>query len=359
MLIISGENMKFAEQDDRQLHEREAAVLRAIVFEYITKGKPIGSRSFVQKYSFSVSPATMRNIMFDLESMGYLMQPHTSAGRIPTDRGYRFYVDSLLDSYEFVMKEQIKVREELLRKEVQLDKMFSSISKMLSLVSRYAGVVLTPKPDFTVVKHIDLIPLDNNEILFLLITRTGVILTRRVSVSANIIQDELYQHSKYLTGELCGYSLFEIRKDVFERLRLETMNDRSKEMALDIAQLALAETDDPDLFVDGIENLLHIPEMVEKDQLKSLLRLIEEKRLLKGIMERNLENEGINTFIGEEIEGADVSGCSIVTSSYKIGNKTVGVLGIIGPTRMDYEKIVPLVDYTGKVVSDFLTKMSK
>ncbi len=351
--------MKLAEHIDRPLDEREAAVLRAIVYEYITKGKPVGSRSFVQKYSFSLSPATMRNIMFDLEAMGYLMQPHTSAGRIPTDRGYRYYVDSLLDSYEFVMNEKLKVREELLRKELQLDKMFSSISKMLSLVSRYAGIVLTPKPDFTVVKYIDLVPLDNNEILFIMITRTGVILTKRVSVSASLLQDELYQHSRYLTSELCGYSLLEIRREVFERLREEAANNRHKEMALDIAQLALTEAEEADLFIDGIENLLHIPEMIEKDRLKSLLHLIEEKKLLREIMERALSREGINTLIGEEIGGERVSGCSIVTSSYKIDNKTVGVLGIIGPTRMDYEKIVPLVDYTGKVVSEFLTKMSK
>lgn len=351
--------MKIPENIDRPLDEREAAVLRAIVYEYITKGKPVGSRSFVQKYSFTISPATMRNIMFDLESLGYLTQPHTSAGRTPTDKGYRFYVDSLLDSYEFVMNEKLKVKEELLRRELQLDKMFSSISKMLSMVSRYAGVVLTPKPDFTVVKYIDLVPLDNNEILFILITRTGVVLTKRVTVSTSILQDELYQHSRYLSSELCGYSLNEIKKDVFDRLHDEAQKNRLKEMALDIAQLALSEAEEPDLFIDGLENLLHIPDMIEKDRLKSLLHLIEEKRILRDIMERNLVTEGVNTLIGEEITGAQVSGCSIVTSSYKIGNKSVGVLGVIGPTRMDYEKIVPLVDYTGKVVSDFLTKMSK
>jgi heat-inducible transcriptional repressor len=143
-----------ANGSQRPLNERECAVLSALVYEYITTGKPVGSRSFVQKYSFSISPATMRNIMFDLERMGYLMQPHTSAGRVPTDMGYRFYVDSLLDTYEFVMNEKVRVKEELIKREVQLDKMFSAVSKMLSLVSTYAGIVLTPKPDFTVVKRI-------------------------------------------------------------------------------------------------------------------------------------------------------------------------------------------------------------
>jgi heat-inducible transcriptional repressor len=344
---------------DKPLNEREIAVLQALVYEYITTGKPVGSRSFVQKYSFSVSPATMRNIMFDLEAGGFLMQPHTSAGRIPTDKGYRYYVDSLIDTYDFVMNEKLKVREELIKKELQLDRIFSSVSKMLSLVSNYAGVILTPKPDFTVVKYIELIPLDDNEIVFILITRTGVVLTRKVKVSTKVIQDEIRNYAKYLTGELCGFSLLDIRNEVFTRLRSEAMNDRHKEMALDIAQLALQENEEPDLFIDGIENLLHIPEMIEAEQLKKLLHLIEEKKVLKSIMERSMEKEGVSTLIGEEITESEVSGCSIVTSSYKMGNRKVGVLGIIGPTRMDYEKVVPLVDYTGKVVSDFLTRMSK
>lgn len=344
---------------EKPLSDREAAVLRAIVYEHITTGKPVGSRSFVQKYSFAVSPATMRNIMYDLEAAGYLTQPHTSAGRVPTDKGYRFYVDSLLDTYEYVMNEKLKIREELFEQELHLDRIFSSISKMLSLVSNYAGVVLTPKPDFTVVKHIELIPLDNNEILFILVTRTGMVLTRKVRVSSKIIQDEVRSYAKYLTAELCGYSLLDVKTEVFERLRSEAANDRHKQMALDIAQLALSQNEQPDLFVDGIENLLKIPEMIEAEQLKKLLRLMEEKRLLRNIMERNLEKEGVHTLIGGEIAEAEVSGCSIVSTSYKIGNKSVGVLGIIGPTRMDYEKVVPLVDYTGKVVSEFLTKMSK
>ncbi len=347
------------ERGGKQLNEREAAVLQALVHEYITTGKPVGSRSFVQKYSFTVSPATMRNIMFDLETGGFLMQPHTSAGRIPTDQGYRFYVDSLLDTYEFVMNEKLRVREDLIKKELQLDRIFSSVSKMLSLVSNYAGVILTPKADYTVVKHIELVPLDSNEIVFILITRTGMVLTKKVKVSTNLIQEDIRNYAKYLTNELCGFSLFNIRLDVFDRLRNEGINDRHKEMAIDIAQLALAETEESDLFIDGIENLLHIPEMIEADQLKKLLHLIEEKKVLRGIMERSLDKDGVYTLIGEEISESEVSGCSIVTSSYKMGNKKVGVLGIIGPTRMDYEKVVPLVDYTGKVVSDFLTKMSK
>ena len=197
--------------EQRNLHEREAEILKSLVHEFIITGKPVGSRSFVNKYSFSISPATMRNVMFDLEELGYLMQLHTSSGRVPTDKGYRFYVDSLLDSYEFVMTEKMRLREELLEREVQLDKMFASITRMLSLASTYAGIVLTPQSDFTVVKHIQLLPLDKNDIMFILVTRTGVVINKKVHISEDLSPDDLQRFSRYLTEELCGYSLFEIK----------------------------------------------------------------------------------------------------------------------------------------------------
>ncbi|TFH42943.1 MAG: heat-inducible transcription repressor HrcA [Chrysiogenales bacterium] len=344
----------------RPLDERETSILQAVVYEHISTGRPVGSRSFVQKYSFSISPATMRNVMFDLESMEFVKQPHTSAGRIPTDKGYRFYVNSLLDSYHFSLKDRvISVKEEAVRREVQLDKIFSLITRMLSSESRYAAIMLTPRFDFTVVKRIVLVPMDNNEVLFILVTRTGMVLTRKVMISSTVPQDELYDYSKYLTGELSGYSINEIRDTVFNRLRKEKAEGMNKEMALDIAQLAIADYEEPNLHVDGIENLLKIPEMVEEGRLQSLLSIIEEKNILRRILERALENEGVWTLIGEEIDEERVTGCSMVSTSYKIGNKLVGAIGVIGPTRMDYEKVVPLVDYTGRVVTELLTEVSK
>jgi heat-inducible transcriptional repressor len=348
-----------ADSGERPLNERESAILGALVYEYITSGKPVGSRSFVQKYSFSISPATMRNTMFDLERLGYLKSPHTSAGRIPTDKGYRYYVDSMIDTYDFLVNGKIKVKEEFIKREVQLDRIFESLTRTISLASKYAGVVLSPKPDFTVVKHIELVLLDNNEIMAIMVTRSGIVINKRVIISTNVTQDELYKCSKFLTSELGGYSLMEIKKGVIDGLRERLPKDEQSQMAMDIAQLALAESEEPDIYVDGVENLLHIPEMIESERLRSLLHLIEEKKVLRKIMEKTMESEGVYTLIGEEIREAEVSGCSIVSTSYKIGNKNVGVVGIIGPTRMDYEKVVPLIDYTGKLFSDFLTKMSR
>ena len=348
--------MKKRLPEDRLLDERESAILNAIVYEYILTGKPVGSRSFVQKYSFSLSPATMRNIMFDLERMNFLMQPHTSSGRVPTDKGYRYYVNSLLDSYH---SQEMTIDEKILQKEVQLDKIFESIIKMLSSNSNYAGIMLSPKSDFTVVKLIELIQLESNEVLLITITRTGMILTRKVGLSVKVTQDQLSEYSRFLTNELCGYSLHDIRERIFDDLRLDKISLSNRELALDIAEIAFNETEHSSINIDGIENLLKIPEMVEEKRLNSLLSIIEEKNILKNILESHIDNEGVKILIGEEIDNEKVTGCSLVASSYKIGNTPVGAVGVFGPTRMDYEKVVPLVDYTGKAVTSLLTKMSK
>lgn len=341
------------------LSDRESSVLKAIVYEFIETGKPVGSRSFVQKYSFSISPATMRNIMFDLEKYGYLKQPHTSAGRIPTDFGYRYYVDSLMQTYESSYDSEMSIKEDVLRREIQLDKMFVSIAKMLANVSKYAGIVLTPRADFTVVKYIELVLLDTNEVLTVFVSRTGMILNKRVSVSEALTQDNLHSYSKFLTSELSGYSFKRIKESLLDSIRERLNNSTEYMIAVDIAELSLSNCGEQDIYIEGIENILHIPEMLVDDRLKSFLYLIEDKNNLKNIINQFYENDGIITMIGEEIPDANVVDCSLITSSYKIGNNNVGALGIFGPTRMDYKKNLPLLDYTSKAVTTLLNKMSK
>lgn len=218
--------------------------------------------------------------------------------------------------------------------------------------------MLTPQPDFAVVKRIELVLLDNNEVLIIIIARTGMVMTKKVNLSMNVTQDELYEFSRFLTAELSGYSIHDIKDNVLERLRVDCGAEIKQGVALDIAQLAISETREPGLNMDGIENLLKIPEMVQEERLNSLLNIIEEKNILKNIMEEMLDEDGIQILIGKEVNEERVVGCSIVTTSYKIGNKNVGVIGVFGPTRMDYEKVVPLVDYTGRIISDYLTRMS-
>ena len=343
------------------INEKEATILKSIIYDYIVTGKPVGSRSFVQKYSFAISPATMRNIMSDLEKMGFLTQPHTSAGRSPTDQGYRFYVDSLLNNYNYdSFNEKINVKEPHIKKELGLDDVFNSILQILCQESKYASIILTPKLDYTVVKRIELVPLDDDEVLLILVTRTGMIINRKINLSNSIMQENLHKYSNFLTSELCGYALFEIKNEIFSKLRQEKKNlSFDHNLALDIAELAFSNSEDPKLYMKGIENLLKIPEMIEKDKINSILQIIENKEILGEIMGNMLHKEGVSILIGQELPYSEITNCSLIVTNYKIGTKAVGALGIIGPTRMDYQKNVPLIDYAGKFISDLLNKISK
>lgn len=347
------------EKNNIKLNERESAVLRALVYEYISTGKPVGSRSFVQKYSFNISPATMRNIMFDLESFGYLCQPHTSAGRIPTDMGYRYYVNSLLENYHDLKNKKPVIKEDVIQKEVHLDKMFTSVAKMLSSLTNYAGIVLTPKQDFTVIKYVELVKLDLNDILIVIVSRTGMIINKRISISENVPQDKLHSYSKFLTMVLAGYSIMSIRSSLIDELRKTTISNSDNQLALDIAEIALSECTEQQIYIEGIENILHLPEMLEEARLKSFLYLLEDKKKLSGIINGILNRDSITTLIGSEINDANINECSIISSSYKIGNTNVGAIGVLGPTRLDYEKAIPLIDYTSKALSSLLNKMSR
>lgn len=337
--------------------DRESEVLKAIIQEYISTGRPVGSRSFVQKYSFSVSPATMRNIMFDLESMGFLTHPHTSAGRIPTDAGYRFYVDFLSDSYDIDEFTYGYIRDDFMRSEVHLDKLFISITKMLASVSKLAGVVLTPNPDYTTIKQIELVPIDTDTVLFILVTRTGVVINKKIAITEKITRDALLSAANAFSSEFAGFSIQDIKSDVIKKIR-QKYTGSDEQISLDIVELAINSVNEQDTFIEGIENILHIPDMIEHNVLSSFLRLIEEKKNLSEIMKRTMESDNVRTFIGAEIDESYVVGCSLVACCYKIGSRNAGVLGIIGPTRMDYKKVVPLVDYTGKLVTNFLSTVS-
>ncbi|HOA06981.1 MAG TPA: heat-inducible transcriptional repressor HrcA [Spirochaetota bacterium] len=342
----------------RAVTERESEVLKSIVQEYIATGRPVGSRSFVQKYSFSISPATMRNIMYDLESLGFLTHPHTSAGRIPTDTGYRYFVDFLSDSYDISDLDYGYIRDDFMRSEVHLDKMFMSITKMLSSVSRLAGIVLTPNPDFTAVKQIELVSIDPETVLLIIVTRTGVVINKKIAISERVTRDILFSTSNILSSEFAGFSIYDIKTDILGKMR-QKYSGSDEQICLDVVELALNSINEQDIFIEGIENILHIPDMIEKEVLTSFLRLIEEKKNLAEIMQRTMDSDSVQTFIGSEIDNSYVVGCSLVACCYKIGNKNAGVLGVIGPTRMDYRKVVPLVDYTGRLVTNFLSNVSR
>ncbi len=341
------------------LGERQQKILLAVICEYIATADPVGSRTIARKYGFGISPATIRNIMADLEEMEFLIQPHTSAGRIPTDKGFRFYVDYLESSRQSIKEVQFFNIEEVLHGETELSNLMKKATELLSGLSNQAGVVLAPNLENMVCRHIDFIKLSNSQVLVIFISESGLVQKRVTRLEEDISQDMLDKISKLVTTELMGLSLSEIRAKLVKMMETEkTHFDKLLANAIKLSQEFFSgETDESELYVGGTLNMMNQPEFADLEKMKNLFRTFEEKRLLINILDKCLEDdkEQVKVIIGNENTIADTKDLSFVISSYKYGDRALGVVGIIGPKRMDYMQIIPIVDYTAKAVSRLLT----
>jgi len=338
---------------------RQQKILVAVVCEYISTAEPVGSRRIARKYEFGISPATIRNIMADLEDMGFLIQPHTSAGRIPTDKGLRFYVDHLDSSRRSVEEMGFFNIEEMLNVETELGNLMKKATELLSSLSNQAGLVLVPNLKSMVCRHIDFIKLSNSQVLVIFISESGLVQKRAIRLAEDISQDTLDKISKLVTTELMGLSLSEIRAKLVKIMETEKIHfDKLLARAIKLSQEFFSSgTDDSELYVGGTFNMMSQPEFTDLEKMKNLFKTFEEKRLLINILDKCLEDdeEQVKVIIGNESTIADMKDLSFVISSYKYGERTLGVVGIIGPKRMDYVQIIPIVDSTAKVVSRLLT----
>jgi heat-inducible transcriptional repressor len=341
------------------LGERQQKILIAVICEYISTADPVGSRTIARKYDFGISPATIRNIMADLEDMGFLLQPHTSAGRIPTDKGFRFYVDRLESFRHSVEEVEFLNIEEFLHGENELGNLMRKATELLSELSNQAGVVLAPKLRNLVCRHIDFIRLSNSQVLVIFISESGLVQKRTIRLEEDISQDTLDKVSKLVTTELMGLSLSEIRTKLVRMMETEKAHfDKLLARAIKLSQeFFLGETDDSELYVGGTSNMMDQPEFANLEKMKNLFKTFEEKRLLINILDKCLEDDEkkVKVIIGNESTIADMNDLSFVISSYKYGDRALGVVGIIGPKRMDYMQVIPIVGHTAKAVSRLLT----
>lgn len=343
-----------------KLEERQSKVLIAVVCGYIATAEPVGSRTIAKKYELGVSPATIRNIMADLDEMGFLVQPHTSAGRIPTDKGFRFYVDHL-EKTKTALEEMTSLNiEQVLHTEPELGHLMKKTSDVLSQLSRQAGLVLAPKLKHTVCRHIDFIRLHNSKILVIFISESGLVHKRVIFLDEEISQDVLDKISRLITNELMGLSLSEIRQKIATIMKTEkTQFDHFLARAIKLSQqFFLDEVEEDELYVGGTFNMMNQPEFADVEKMRQLFKAFEEKRLLIRILDKCFhdEDEQPIVLIGEENHIEDMKDLSLVLSSYKYGERALGVVGIIGPKRMDYTQVIPIVEYTAKTVSRLLTE---
>jgi heat-inducible transcriptional repressor len=338
------------------LDDRERGVLRAIVQEYITSGEPVGSSQLARRSEFDVSSATMRNVMADLEELGFLEKPHTSAGRIPTARGYRFYVDALLKLREPAPRDR-ELIEQGIPREASVEETFQEASKVLHGLTRHAGVVLSPRNTGVTLHRIEFLRLREDRVLAILVGRDGHVQNKLLTVNFDVTPEELIRASNYLT-ELLGERPIE---DIRGRILTELAQEKAKYDALanKALKLGFAATDNPAsdrMFIEGTGSLLDTPEFSDVEKVRALFRTLEEKHKLLALLDRVLKAGEMQIFIGAESEFSSAGDVTVIASPYGNRDQVFGTVGVIGPTRMNYQRVIPLVDFTAQVLSKMLDR---
>lgn len=341
--------------DDVVMEERNKQILTSVINEYVLTAEPVGSRKLAKKYNINLSSATIRNVMSDLEDMGLLHQPHTSAGRIPTEKALRFYVNSILKVKDLKLREKDRIRKRYQFSELETSDIIKQTSEVLSVLSHQMSIISAPKIIGTVLKHIEFIKISTNRILVIFVSQSGFVQNRIVEDKEDISQGELDKYTNYLGDILVGISLEEVRAKLDEEMQKEKIAyDQLMSKALQLSKKALAEELEPELYVGGKINLLESPEFSEVGRMRTLLQALEEKNLLLTLLDKTMDAEGVQIFIGSEAQLSDMQTLSIITSPYSQGKNVVGALGIIGPTRMDYLNLIPIVEYSAQLVTEFL-----
>jgi heat-inducible transcriptional repressor len=349
--------------DSDVLDERTQGILMAVVHSFISTAEPVGSRTISKRYEFGLSPATIRNVMSDLEELGFLEQPHTSAGRVPTDQGYRFYVNYLQDmkrlERELSEEESALIIQRFALYHGEIDEIVAEASRLLSEVSRYAGIVLR-KFSTTVFKRIEFVKIRGRQVLGIFVMQSGMVQNKFIMLDEELTQDELHRISNYLNQEFSGLSLPKIREQLLERMAEDKVRyDVLLQQAMQIGEKTFSDSmnDEGDIYVGGTVNILEQPEfLVNIDRMKDLFKAFDEKSHLISILDRCLDESGVNVILGSETPFPNMHDYSFVTHPYSYDDQTVGVLGVVGPKRMVYPRVMGIVHYTAHLVSKILTQ---
>ena len=339
---------------DQTPNERAQYLLKVLIQRYIKDGVPVGSRTLSKDSGLDLSPATIRNVMSDLEEMGLVKAPHTSAGRIPTPLGYRLFVDTLIKYRPLKPVEVRNLKHELSGSKDDPTSLVSSVSAMLSHVTRLAGVVTVPRGTQTVLRQIEFLGLSDNRVLAILVINDSEVQNRILHTERRYSESELQQAANFLNAHYAGKDLAQIRDRIVEDM--EETRDSMNQAMIDIiavAQNAMEGAAHPrgEYVLAGETNLMEFAELSDVDKLRRLFEAFSRKRFMLDLLDRSISASGVQIFIGEESGYQLLDDCSIVTAPYTIDKDVVGVLGVIGPTRMAYDRVVPVVDITAKLLS--------
>ncbi len=343
---------------DSVVSERAQHFLKALVERYIRDGQPVGSRTLAKDTGLDLSPATVRNVMADLEDLGLVSSPHTSAGRIPTITGFRMFIDSLLTVEDLKAQEISRIRDELLGGGNDSNQLLASASRLLSGITHMAGVVTIPRQGRTTFRQMEFLPLSDRRVLAILVTNAGEVHNRILHTHRDFDRAELDQAANFLNKSFAGQDMESVRERVLKELNDTRDNfDQRMTQALEMAdQVVSASESREDCVIAGQTNLMEFAELASLEQLRKLFDAFTEKREILHLLDQFQHAEGVQIFIGEESGYQLLNGCSVVTAPYQVNEKVVGVLGVIGPTRMDYQRVIPVVDLTAKILGAALKK---
>jgi heat-inducible transcriptional repressor len=337
------------------LTDREKQVLYNLISHYISTADPVGSRVIANTFRMGISSATVRNTLQDLEEMGLVEQPHTSAGRVPTDSGYRVYVDYLLKPEELTEGEKEQIKQSILREGRGINEILGQTAKVLSEITNQLGITIAPRFEQGVLRGLRLIPVAEDKIMLVVIVQSGLARSIILEIEADVGERSLRDVEHVLNERLSGLTLSEIRKTISERMADVAGHGRLLKLVIDSRDRIWSEDHSLDLHYAGTDTLISKPEFTDLSKLSGLMGLLEERRLLSEFLSQ-AEQEGLVITIGKENRIDQIMSCSLVKSTYRVGSIT-GTISIIGPTRMPYSKAVSIVEYTARSISELLSGM--
>ncbi|MBZ0198451.1 MAG: heat-inducible transcriptional repressor HrcA, partial [Ignavibacteriaceae bacterium] len=339
------------------LNDREKNILRYVIQQFVLTATPVGSRNITKKYHLGISPATVRNIMSDLEDSGFIDHPHTSAGRIPTDKGYRFYVDSLMDLQLIGKQERNLIHRELEAQPLETDELLKIVSTLLSNITQQLACVTYPRLETGVLEKLQLVSLSSTKLLVVISIKAGLVKTITIELATGIAESKLETIQQILNERLSGLTFKEIRTTFRDRFTDVNENQRAViRLFYDSVDKIFNENTDSDkIMITGAKNVIKQPEFEESNKFQSVIELIEDKDIIIHIVDKSEQKKSENVFIsiGSENDNSKLSEYSFVSKKYNLGD-TSGTLGIIGPKRMDYDKVVAIVNYVSKILTELL-----
>ena len=333
------------------LDERKKRILEAVIEEYNATAEPVGSTKIANDYKLGFSPATIRNEMANLEELGYLEQPHVSAGRIPSSQGYRFYVDSIMQEKKLTPTEK-QIIDQMLKEDItKFETLIKEASNIIARLTNYASIAIGPAMDSCQVEEIKLVKIGQDRLMIVILADNGIIKESIIKYTGQIPEENIEIFNNYLNYKLKGMNFNDIYENINEYVENELHNISNNIVPLVVELNNLLVNNNADIYMDGAKNLLNLPELKKEETLKNFLNIIETQDALKEML-KNSYDGNINVYIGQENAFDDLKDFTIITYKQKINDRELGTIGLIGPKRMDYKKVIPVIKYVGDVIQE-------